>query len=446
MGGAQDPQTISTRQLEIAERAARFSQEALLTLAHYIDLDWLREAYRRTRKDGAAGVDGQTANEYEVNLEENLSSLLERFKSGSYRAPPVKRVYIPKADGRRTRPIGIPTMEDKVLQRAVVMVLEPIYEQQFLDCSYGFRPKRSAHQALEALWKQTMSVPQGWLIELDIESFFDRVDRARLREIVAQRVGDGVIRRVIGKWLQAGVLEGTELSYPEEGTPQGGVISPLLANIYLHEVLDQWFEEEVRPRLKGKAFMVRFADDAVLGFERQEDAERVYEVLPKRFSKYALTLHPEKTRLIAFHRPDPRGRSDQDAKKRSSFDFLGFTWYWGRSRRGAWIVKRKTAKDRFRRALRRLSLWCRWNRHEDLAIQHAALSRKLRGHYAYYGITGNAAQLSRLLHEVERVWRKWLSRRSRDGLPWDRFKPLLDRFPLPPVRVVQSIYRHSATT
>jgi len=445
MGGTQDPRTISTRQLEIAERAARYRHEALLTLAHCIDLDWLREAYRRTRKDGAVGVDGQTATEYEAQLEENVSSLLERFKSGCYRAPPVKRVYIPKGDGQRTRPIGIPTLEDKVLQRAVVMVLEPIYEQQFLDCSYGFRPRRSAHQALDALWKHTMSLPQGWLIELDIQSFFDCVDRTLLREIVARRVGDGVIRRVIGKWLRAGVLEGTQLSYPEQGTPQGGVISPMLANIYLHEVLDQWFEEEVKPRLKGKSFMVRYADDAVLGFERQEDAERVLEVLPKRFAKYALTLHPQKTRLIPFHRPEPEDRPQGGPRKRHSFDFLGLTWYWGRSRKGAWVVKRKTAKDRFHRALRSVSQWCRWHRHEPLDWQHAALSRKLRGHYAYYGVTGNARSLGCFLHAVERVWRKWLSRRSDAKLPWDRFTRLLAQFPLPSLRVVHSVYRRPAS-
>ena len=235
MVGTPSPQTISTKQLELATRAERYPHEALSTLAHFIDLDWLREAYRRTRKDGAPGVDGQVAAEYEAELEANLSSLLDRFKSGLYRAPPVKRIYIPKGEGKRLRPIGIPTLEDKVLQRAVVMILEPLYEQQFSDSSYGFRPGRSAHQALDALWQRIMPLSQCWLIELDIESFFDRVDRARLREMVARRVSDGVILRVIGKWLQAGVLEGTQLSYPEQGTPQGGVISPLLANIYLHE-------------------------------------------------------------------------------------------------------------------------------------------------------------------------------------------------------------------
>lgn len=442
MDGTPGPLSISTKRIELTQRAQRFRSEALLTLAHQVDLDWLREAYRLTRKDGAVGVDGQTARAYEAHLETNLTSLLERFKSGRYRAPPVKRVYIPKADGKRLRPIGIPTLEDKILQRAVVMLLEPIYEVQFSRASYGFRPGRSAHQALEALWQGTMSMPQGWLIELDIESFFDRVDHAKLQEMVGRRVGDGVIRRMIGKWLNAGVLEERQLSYPERGTPQGGVISPLLANIYLDVVLDEWFEKEVKPRLKGRAFLVRYADDAVLGFANQQDAERVYAVLHKRFARYALTLHPEKTRLVCFARPRLQDNPRGGPGVRRSFDFLGFTHYWGRSRQGAWVVKRKTAKDRFRRAVRAIKMWCREHRHQPVNWQHAMLSRKIRGHFAYYGITGNARALSRFVRAVERLWFKWLARRSdRRKLVWARFNAYLRRFPLPPIRIVHSIYR-----
>ena len=439
-------QAISTKQLELTKRAQRIADAPLETLAHFIDLDWLREAYRLTRKDGAPGVDGQTAQAYERDLDENLSDLLDRFKSGRYRAPPVKRVYIPKADGKRQRPIGIPTLEDKVLQRAVVMLLEPIYEEQFLDCSYGFRPGRGAHQALEALWRHTMSMPQGYLIELDIESYFERVDHGLLRELLAQRVGDGVIRRVIGKWLKAGVLEGAQLSYPERGTPQGGVISPLLANLYLHEVLDRWFDQDVKPRLKGRSFVVRYADDAILGFEHEADAKRVYAVLAKRFARYALTLHPDKTQLVPFMRPGPNDRPRGGPGHRRSFDFLGFTHYWGRSRQGNWVVKRKTAKDRLSRALRDIKTWCRRNRHAPVSEQHAALSRKLRGHYAYYGITGNARSLARFHRAIERIWRKWLIRRSHHTkLQWARFSVFLKRHPLPPPRVVHSIYRRPVT-
>ena len=236
-------------------------ERALISLSHHMDLEWMFEAYRRTRKDGAAGIDGQTAKDYEANLEANLQSLLDRAKSGDhYKAPPVRRVHIPKGDGS-TRPLGIPTFEDKVLQRAVVMVLEPLYEQDFLDCSYGFRPGRSAHQALREIQSRLTMMGGGWVLDVDIRKFFDSLDHAHLREIVAKRMRDGVIKRLIGKWLNAGVMEEGVLTHPEAGTPQGGVISPLLANIYLHEVLDVWFEREVKPRLKGPGFLVRYADD-----------------------------------------------------------------------------------------------------------------------------------------------------------------------------------------
>jgi len=259
---------ISTRQRKIAELARQAPELRFTTLGHHLDLDWLREAYRRTRKDGAVGVDGQTAEEYAEHLEENLQDLLNRAKSGRYRAPAVRRVHIPKGEGK-TRPIGIPGFEDKVLQRAVVMLLEPIYEQDFLDCSYGFRPRRSAHQALQAHRDQLMAMGGGWVLEIDVQGFFDTLDKGQLQEFVRHRVRDGVVLRLIGKWLKAGVLEDGAVTYPEAGTPQGGVISPLLANVYLHEVLDAWFERDVKPRLKGRAFLVRFADDSVPRAQRR---------------------------------------------------------------------------------------------------------------------------------------------------------------------------------
>lgn len=445
MTGTSSPEDISTRQQKVAALARPEPKLALTTLAHHIDEVWLREAYRRTRKDGAAGVDGVTAAQYEADLEANLAGLLERFKSGRYRAPAVRRVYIPKAGmPKKRRPIGIPTLEDKVLQRAVLMVLEPIYEQDFLDCSYGFRPGRSAHQALAALWKGLMDMGGGWVIDLDIQSFFDDVDRKKLRRFLDQRVRDGVIRRAIGKWLNAGVMEEGVVSHPERGTPQGGVVSPLLSNLYLHEVLDVWFEQEVKPRLQGRAFAIRFADDAVLSFAREEDARRVLEVLPKRFGKYGLTLHPEKTRLVDFCSPSRTGRGGSQRER--SFEMLGFTHLWGRSRKGRWVVKRKTAQARFSHALRRIGQWCRKHRHWRVADQHAALSRKLRAHYAYYGITGNALALVRFRHEVDRRWRKWLNRRSwATRLSWEKFSRLREHYPLPPVRVVHSVYRGAAS-
>ncbi len=445
MTGTSSREIILTRQQKVAALARIEPKLELTTLAHHIDEVWLREAYRRTRKDGAAGVDGVTAAQYEEALEENLKSLLERFKTGRYRAPPVRRVHIPKAGTpNKERPIGIPTLEDKVLQRAVLMVLEPLYEQDFLDCSYGFRPGRSAHQALDALWQGLMERGGGWVIDLDIQSFFDNVEKPRLRHFLDQRVRDGVIRRAIGKWLNAGVMEEGVVSHPERGVPQGGVVSPCLSNLYLHEVLDVWFEQEVKPRLQGRAFVIRFADDAVLGFEREEDARRVLEVLPKRFGKYGLTLHPEKTRLVDFRSPSRTGRGGSQRERR--FEMLGFTHFWGRSRKGRWVVKRKTAKARFSRALKCVGQWCRRHRHWRVADQHAALSRKLRGHYAYYGITGNARALVRFRYEVERRWRKWLNRRSwATRMNWEKFERLRARYPLPPPRVVHSIYRCAAS-
>jgi len=435
-------QLISTRREKLAAPARSNPEMVLTTIAHHIDLDWLQEAWRRTRKDGAVGIDGVTSSDYEANLEANLQDLLNRFKSGRYRAPAVRRVRIPKAGGK-TRPLGIPTLEDKLLQRAVLMVLEPIFEQDFLDCSYGFRPGRSAHQAIEALWRGLMAFKGGWVIDLDIRSCFDCIDHDHLRAIFTQRVRDGVMVRTLGKWLNAGVLEDGAVTHPDQGTPQGGVVSPLLANLYLHEVLDQWFEHTVKPRLHGRAFLVRYADDAVVAFELEADARRVLDVLPKRFGRYGLELHPEKTRLVPFQRP---GTGAKRTSPTGSFDFLGFTHYWGRSRKGRQVVRRKTASKRMTAALQRIAKWCRDHRHWKVAEQHKILCRKLRGHYAYYGITGNNRALAEFRHQAGRRWRYWLNRRSwKARMHWTRFSQLLDRYPLPPERVVQSIYRHGAT-
>lgn len=432
------------RQERIATLAKQSPTMSFTSLAYFIDRDWLKEAYRRTRKDGATGVDNRTADEYAVDLEANLQSLLDRAKSGLYRAPAVKRVHIPKGRGHETRPIGIPTFEDKVLQRAVTMVLEAVYEQDFLDCSYGFRPGRSPHQALEAFRDRMMSMRGGWVLELDIEKFFDHLDHRHLRDFLSRRIRDGVLKRLIGKWLNAGVLEEGCLTYPTSGSPQGGVISPMLSNVYLHYVLDAWFEQEVRPRMQGEAFLIRFADDAVMGFSSEQDARRVLEVLPKRFSRYGLKLHPTKTRLVPFERParkDP-ARGPGRRQRPETFELLGFTHYWGRSRRGYRVIHRKTASPRMSRAMRAINEWCRRHRHEKVRTQHQALYRKLRGHYAYYGITGNYTSLHRFYEAAKRIWKKWLGRRSqRASFDWPQFERLLQYYPLPRPRVVHSIYQ-----
>ena len=444
MPKAPDFETVSTRQQRIAELAKQSPQMAFTSLNHHLDLDWLHEAYRRTRKDGAVGVDGQTAADYEKHLEGNLRSLLERAKSGTYRAPPVRRTYIPKGTGGDTRPIGIPTLEDKVLQRAVVMLMEPIYEQDFHACSYGFRPGRSAHQALQSLWEQTMQSGGGWILEVDIRKFFDTLDHGHLRTLLQRRVRDGVVLRLIGKWLNAGVMEDGAISYPDAGSPQGGVISPMLANVYLHYVLDEWIARDVLPCLKGRAFVVRYADDFVIGFTREDDARRVWDVLPKRFGKYSLTVHPEKTRLIPFRRPPPEpARKGQPlAEPPGTFDLLGFTHYWARSRQGNWVVKRKTAPSRFTRAVTKIAEWCRIHRHHPIAEQHQTLSQKLRGHFAYYGITGNSITLARFRQAVQRVWWEWLGRRRGGNRPtWAKFLQFEQRWPLPPPIAIHSVCR-----
>ena len=438
-----NPDIVSTKQERIATLAKQSPRMGFTSLAYLMDLPWLLEAYHRTRKNGATGVDGQTWHEYGKNLEANLQSLLERAKSGRYTAPPVKRVHIPKAGSpTQTRPIGIPTLEDKILQRAVVMLLEPIHEQDFVEGSYGFRPGRGAHQALEKLWKETMNAEGGWVLEVDISKFFDTLDHGQLRQFVQHRVRDGVLLRLIGKWLNAGVMESGQISYPEAGSPQGGVISPLLANVYLHYVLDTWFEREVQPRLAGRAYLIRYADDFVIGFTNQEDAQRVKDVLPKRFGRFGLKIHPEKTRLVGFNKPNDR---DDSSGKPESFDLLGFTHYWARSLKGNWVVKRKTSGSRMSRGLRAINEWCRAHRHDPLAEQQQALSQKLRGHCAYYGITGNSKCLSAFRLWVVRTWRRWLSRRNRERpMTWDRFNCLLERYPLPAAVAIHSTRRHAA--
>jgi group II intron reverse transcriptase/maturase len=441
MAETQSSETVCTRRQRLAELARQQPQLSFTALNHHLDRHWLYAAYKANRIAAATGVDGQTHADYTAHLEENLQALEDRAKSGTYRAPPVRRVYVAKGTGQETRPLGIPTFEDKVLQRAVVMLLEPIYEQDFLDCSYGYRPGRSAHQALQALWQQLMELGGGWVVEVDIRQFFDTLDHAQLRTLLQRRVRDGVVLRLLSKWLHAGVLDNGCLTYPETGTPQGGVISPLLANVYLHYVLDEWFEHEVKPCLQGRAFLIRYADDLVMGFACEADARKVLEVLPKRFGKYGLTVHPDKTGLVPFLRPGTTTRGSAGMVRPGSFDFLAFTHHWGKSRRGAWVVRRRTSRKRFRRSLRRIADWCRRHRHLKLREQHHVLRRKLQGHYGYFGITGNVEALRRFRAAVAVVWRKWLGRRRRRGrLSWSRFANVLQWLPLPAVRVVHSVY------
>lgn len=422
-----------TKQQRIAEIAAKYPNESIMSLAHHIDIGWLRVAYDTLRKDSVAGVDGIDWHMYGENLEENLLSLHERFKSGLYFAPPVKRVYIPKGIKGDVRPIGMPTLEDKILQKAVKRVLEPIYEHDFLDCSHGYRPDRSPQKVIEEIWKKSMDLDGCWVIEADIRKYFETIDHKYLREFVKSRISDGVINRTIGKWLNAGIMEEELLSYSDSGTPQGGVISPLLSNIYLHVILDMWFEYEIKPHLKAESYLIRYCDDFIILFRNFEDCQRVFKVLPKRFGRYGLTLHPEKTRVVNFQKPQSRER------KSETFDFLGFTHYWGKSRKGKFIPKRKTMKAKQAAALRRIYVWCKKNRHIPVAEQNKKLSEKVRGHYAFYGVTFNFIAISRFCLGVKHIWRKWLDRRNRENhMNWEKFSKFLERYPLPKPRIVHS--------
>lgn len=429
---------MSTGLRKVAERAKREPAGRFHSLAHLIDEELLAKAFARLRSHAAIGVDGITKEHYEQDLQRNLQGLHERLRTRRYRHQPIRRVHIPKEPGR-TRPIGISTTEDKVVQNALREVLQAIYEQDFLDCSYGFRPGRSAHDAIRALTRAVDAGEAKWILEIDIASFFDSVSRSQLMEMLQKRVADGSMRRLVGKCLHVGVLDGEEFTKPSEGTVQGSTLSPLLGNVYLHYALDLWFAEEVKPRLRGRAVLVRYADDAVFGFERQDDAERVMMVLCKRMARFGLSLHPQKTRLLDFRRP-PRSR--EEGRSPMTFDFLGFCCYWRRTRRGRWTAACKTRRARLARAIKAVHAWCREHRHLPVKQQHDALKRRMQGHINYFGVNGNARSLRCFVRQVERSWFKWLNRRSqRARLTWERYQDLLRDHPLPKPRIVVSIWR-----
>lgn len=430
MNDAETSWRASPGLLKVAERAKRHPDVRMLALAHHIDVPALERAFRRLRKRAAVGVDGVTVEGYGERLVENLQALRARMKAGQYRHQPIRRVNIPKENGT-SRPIGISTVEDKIVQGALRDVLDAIYEQDFLDCSYGFRSGRSAHDAIRAL---KGAIDQGiahHIVEADIVSFFDSIDRKVLMEMLRDRIADEGLMRLVGKCLHVGVLDGEEFLESDEGTAQGSSLSPLLGNIYLHNVLDVWFEREVKPRLHGRAALVRYADDFVLCFEREDDSERVWKVLSARFEKYGLTLHPKKTRRFSFRAPH-----DGDDSGGETFDFLGFTAHWRRTRSGMQRVAFRTRGARVRRALKAAYDWCRRHRHLPVKQQHQALVRKLNGHFNYFGVNGNSRALLAVRFWVTRAWRTWLNRRSqRSRMNWKRFKQLLARYPLPYPRI-----------
>jgi len=427
---------ISTQLRQIAEQAIEHPDRVFTTLIHRMDVDFLREAFNRLRKDGAAGLSGVTVKDYGRNLEANLIDLHERLREKRYIAPLIKRVWIDKEGGKK-RPIGLSEIEDKIVQKAVSMLMGAVYEQDFYPFSYGFREEHSAHQAIGEIREQCRKHGIEWIYDADITGFFDNIDRGWLRTFIQQRINDGGLLRLIGKWLNAGVMEGDQITYSDKGTPQGGVISPVLANVFLHHVLDEWFVREVKPRMRGHCFIVRFADDFVIGFQREDDARRVMDVLPKRFAKYGLEIHPEKSRLLSFGKP----ASHQEVTRGdNTFDFLGFTHYWARSRQGYWVIKRKTARKKVRKTAQALWEWCKKNRHTDLRKQHRILCSKLRGHFQYFGVRCNMRAMQAILHHATRGWRYWLNRRSRKkALDWEKFRALLESMPLPTPKVIHNV-------
>lgn len=421
------PPTVSTKLAQIAKQSEQNPTMVFTTLAHLMDEDFLTEAFHQLRKDAAAGIDEVTAVEYAVNLGKHIKDLHQRLAQGKYRAQPARRVWIPKSDGGQ-RPLAILVLEDKIVQRAVAMILEAIYEQHFYKFSCGFRRHYSAHTAITELRQQCLKQGINWIIDADIRKFFDTISWEQLRTILQRRMNDGALLRLIGRWLHVGVLEQGQVVNQEMGTPQGAPISPILANIFLHTVLDEWFQTVVRPRMKGNCCLMRYADDFVMGFSVKSEAEAVFRVLPKRFERYGLSIHPDKSRMVQFSRPFGR-----QGKGPGSFTFLGFTHYWAKTLKGGWTIKRKTLGKRLSRFLSGISDWCKEHLHQPLVQQHRMLSAKLRGHYQYYGVRGNFKMLEVAYEHTRIMWKKWLQRRnSKNRMSWDRFaKQVEGRYPLP---------------
>lgn len=423
-----ESETRRTKFRSIAQKARENQEEVFTSLAHYLTEEYLLASFSKLRRSAATGIDKVSCQEYERHLKEYIEDLHQRLKAQRYRATDIRRAWIDKGCGKQ-RPLGISTTEDKIVQRAVTDILNLKYEQDFYDFSYGFRPKRNAHQALAYVRKQCMSGRIKWILDADIQGCFDNIDHKILRELLSQRIKDRNLLRLIDLWLRVGIIDGNSLHRNTVGTPQGNIISPLLSNVYLHYVLDEWIDKMVRPLLKGEIFIIRYADDFIIGFENEEDAQKVSRTLPKRMQKYGLTIHPEKSQLISF--------VPERNKKIPTFDFLGFTHYWARSQKGYHVVKRRTCKKKMHKAIQNLRECCKDNRHMKLKDQYKLLCSKLRGLYQYYGIRGNYLALKKMYLDVKYSWYKWLNRRSqRNSYTWKGYGDLLNFFTLPRPKIV----------
>jgi group II intron reverse transcriptase/maturase len=413
----------------IAKKAKDNKQHRFGSLYEMLNAELLRTCWQDIRKDAALGVDRISAQEYEQNLEVNIQNLVERLKRKAYRAQLVRRQYIPKGDGRY-RALGIPAVEDKLLQLAVTRILEAIYEQDFLRCSYGYRPNVGALEAVDDLTVMLQFGRYNFVVEADIKGFFDHIDHQWMLQMLAERIDDRALLRLIEKWLKAGVLDTDgQVLHPATGTPQGGTVSPILANVYLHYVLDLWFEKVVKRHCRGEVRLIRFADDFVCAFENRADADRFYQVLGKRLGKFGLELSTEKTRVIPFSRLSQAGET--------SFDFLGFEFRWGKARHGKDHLKRRTSRKKLRNSLRQFTEWCKQNRHLRLHELFSQLNAKLRGYYNYYGVHGNYESLQQFFDAALRILLKWLGRRSqRRRITWETYAAILKHFGIEKPRIV----------
>jgi RNA-directed DNA polymerase len=438
---AQTRDSLSTKLNRLSETARNDSAFQFKNIAHLIDVELLEWSFQQLRRDAAAGVDGLTPEDFEKNLRANLADLHRRLREGRYRALPLKRTYIEKEDGKR-RPLSIPALEDKIVQRAAAELLTRIYEKDFLPCSYGYRPGRGPHDALDAIQRDITFSKVSYVLDADISDYFGSIIRSELMTMLQKRIADKHLLALIGKWLHVGYVEDGRQLTDETGTYQGSVISPILANIYLHEVLDLWIEGAVKPRLKGELKLYRFADDLIVTFELKEDADRFMQVLPKRFEKFGLKLHPDKTKLIEFGRL-AWARGLKSGSRPSTFNFLGLTHYCGASRKGKFMVKVKTMGKRLTRGLKRVALWCKRNRHQPVRKQRDQLRLILLGHYAYYGRRSNFPALAKFSRGVRNIWKKWLGYRG-SYLSWEKMLEIEKRYPLPKPRLVQgSLSRRS---
>jgi RNA-directed DNA polymerase len=435
--GTSRPESILQRLERIAEQARTYPEMQFTTLAHLLDVPMLERAFWSLNPESAAGVDRVTWHDFKRNLETNLEDLHERLKSKTYRPQPVRRQWIPKSNGK-LRPLGLPALEDKVVAKAVALLLEQIYEQDFKDFSYGFRPERSCHDASHRVRQDLLGQGITCVIDCDVSSFFDNLQHDILLSLLQQRVNDGSLLQLLRLMLEAGIMDGKELVFPEKGSPQGSVISPLLANVYLHEVLDTWFAEVVIAHCRGKVVLIRYADDFIIGCQRADDAERIMKALPQRFAKFGLEVNAEKSKLVRFARPQRNMGRGPDGRKPGTFSFLGFVYYWGKTFRGGYTIKRKTEGKRIARTCSSIWRWCRENRHAPLKEQYQTLCAKLRGHYQYYGVRCNSSCLDQVYYAAVRAWHYWLRRRGGRKWVWEKFNSLLSDYPLPRPRIVHA--------